>query len=451
MQAESSFVRVLGRRDVLTLAFGAMIGWSWIVLTAEWIGRAGWLGAVCAFLLGGAAMIFIGLTYAELAAAMPEAGGEHVYSLRALGPGWSFVCTWALLLAYISVAAFEAVALPTALSYLVPGIRQGPLWTIGGWQVYASEIAVGAGASILITAVNLRGVRLAAAVQAIVTLVILLAGMLLATGAFFSPLESVTLPAFANGSEGLLGVLVMVPMMFVGFDVIPQSAEEVDLPLHAIGVLLIAAVLMAIAWYVLVIVAVAFTLDGEELARASLATADAGARAWGSPIAGRVVVLAGVAGILSSWNAFVVGGSRAMYALAHSGMLPPVLARLHPRHRTPWAAITLIGLLASIAPFFGRTAMVWFVDAGSFAVVIAYLLVAVSFLKLRRADPEMPRPYRVARGGFVGWAAVVLSVLLSLLYLPGSPVALIWPFEWAMVLGWTLLGAALYLMRGSRF
>ncbi len=73
MTTESSFVRVLGRRDVLTLAFGAMVGWSWIVLTAEWIGRAGWLGAAAAFVIGGMAMIFIGLTYAELAAAMPEA------------------------------------------------------------------------------------------------------------------------------------------------------------------------------------------------------------------------------------------------------------------------------------------------------------------------------------------------------------------------------------------
>lgn len=447
MTTESSFVRVLGRRDVLTLAFGAMIGWSWIVLTAEWIGRAGWLGAAGAFVIGGAAMIFIGLTYAELAAAMPEAGGEHVYSLRALGPVWSYVCTWALLLAYVSVAAFEAVALPTALSYLAPGIRQFPLWTIGGWQVYATEIAIGVAAAFCITLINLLGVRLAAVVQAAVTVVILLAGVLLATGAFFSPLQSVELPGFVDGATGMLGVLVMVPMMFVGFDVIPQSAGEIDLPSRMIGVLLIAAVLMAIAWYVLVIGAVAFTLDSDSLSRSSLATADAGASGWGSPVAGKVVVLAGVAGILSSWNAFVVGGSRVLYALAHSGMLPPLFARLHQRHRTPYAAVLLIGVLAAIAPFFGRTTMVWFVDAGSFAVVIAYLFVAVSFLVLRRREPDMPRPYRVRGGTVVGTTAVALCILLPLLYLPWSPVALVWPYEWAMVLGWAALGGLLFASR----
>ncbi len=202
--------------------------------------------------------------------------------------------------------------MPTAISYLVPGIRQFPLWTIGGWQVYVSEIAIGVGAAFVITLINLFGVKLAAAVQAIVTVVILFAGILLATGALFSPLQSVELPRFVDGATGMLGVLVMVPMMFVGFDVIPQSAEEIDLPMRQIGVLLIAAVVMAIAWYVLVIVAVAFTLDADGLAGASLATADAGARGWRTPWVGKLVVLAGIAGILSSWNAFVVGGSRAI-------------------------------------------------------------------------------------------------------------------------------------------
>jgi amino acid transporter len=128
-------------------------------------------------------------------------------------------------------------------------------------------------------------------------------------------------------------------------------------------------------------------------------------------------------------------------------MLPPLFARLHQRHRTPYAAVILIGVLAAIAPFFGRTTMVWFVDAGSFAVVIAYLFVAVSFLVLRRREPDMPRPYRVRGGKVVGTIAVALCILLALLYLPWSPVALVWPYEWAMVLGWAALGGLLVASR----
>ena len=96
-----------------------------------------------------------------------------------------------------------------------------------------------------------------------------------------------------------------------------------------------------------------------------------------------------------------------------------------------------------IAPFFGRPALVWLVDAGSLATVVAYLLVAAAFLVIRRRYPDLPRPYRVAAPSLVGWLAVAATVFFILLYLPGSPSALVWPEEWAIVLLWTGLGAAL--------
>lgn len=92
-QSSHQLVRVLARKDVLALAFGAMIGWGWIVMTGRWIASAGSLGAITAFVLGGLAIVLVGLTYAELASAMPQVGGEHVYSYRALGHFPSFFCT----------------------------------------------------------------------------------------------------------------------------------------------------------------------------------------------------------------------------------------------------------------------------------------------------------------------------------------------------------------------
>ncbi|MDE0756455.1 MAG: amino acid permease, partial [Woeseiaceae bacterium] len=83
--ADGQFIRVIRQKEVLALSFGAMIGWSWVALTGNWIGGAGSAGAMLAFALGGVVVIFVGLTYAELASAMPQAGGEHVYASRALG------------------------------------------------------------------------------------------------------------------------------------------------------------------------------------------------------------------------------------------------------------------------------------------------------------------------------------------------------------------------------
>lgn len=442
---DGQFIRVLGRRDVLALAFGAIVGWSWVLLTGEWVQTAGSLGAITAFAIGGVAMVFIGLTYAELASAMPEVGGEHVYSYRALGAGASFVCTWSLILAYVTVVAFESVALSTGLAYLIPDFSFGRLWKVAGEDVYFSWIAVSVPTALVMTGVNVLGIKPAAVVQAIVTGIILLSGVLFVTGSLPAGDSANLQPLFRNGMTGTLSVLIMVPMMFIGFDVIPQAAEEIDLPRRLIGVLLVLSVLMALVWYVLMILGVALTFSATELDQVELATATANASVWGGQWAGNLMVIGGIAGIMTSWNAFLVGASRAVYALARAGMLPGWLGHLHPRFNTPYGAILLIGSFACISPLFGRQILIWLINAGGLAVIIAYGMVAVSFLVLRRREPDMPRPFRVAKGTVTGVAALVLSILLLLLYLPGSPAALTWPYEWLICLGWVALGAGFFV------
>jgi amino acid transporter len=130
--------------------------------------------------------------------------------------------------------------------------------------------------------------------------------------------------------------------------------------------------------------------------------------------------------------------------MAKSGQLPAAFARLHPRFNTPHNAIMLIGALSVIAPLFGRPAMVWLVDAGGLGIVVAYAFVALSFLVLRVREPELKRPYAVRYWRFTGVTALVLSVAIAMLYLPFSPAALVWPYEWAIVAGWTILGLALF-------
>jgi APA family basic amino acid/polyamine antiporter len=436
----SAFTRVINRRQVLALAFGAMVGWSWVALTGVWIANAGTLGAMLAFLVGGGALIFVGLTYAELAAAMPLVGGEHVYSARALGRTASFVCTWAILLGYASVVAFEAVALPTVLEYLVPGFSQGYLWTVAGWDVNATWVMTGALAAIAMIIINVLGIRTAAKVQVLVVVIVLASGVALMSGAVIAGDASNLAPRFNGGLAGILSVLVMVPFMFVGFDVIPQSAEEIDLPFAEIGRLLVISIVSAIIWYALVIGAVALSLSDLATSSSSLPTADAATALFGGSWAGKLLVLGGIAGILTSWNAFLIGGSRALYALAKAGQVPKTFAALHPKFHTPHRAILLVGGLAVIAPLFGRPAMVWLVDAGGLGIVTAYAMVALSFLVLRAREPDMERPYRVRNGKPVGYLALGLSIAFASLYLPWSPAALIWPHEWLIVIGWCVLG-----------
>ena len=279
---ETKFLRVLSRREVLALAFGAMIGWSWVVLSADWIKSAGTIGAIMAFLGGGVAMTVIGLTYAELASALPFAGGEHVYSERALGSVASFICTWSIILGYVSVVTFEAVALPTVLDSLIPGLDRVYLWSVAGWDVYLTWVLVGVAGSVGMTVLNVRGVRMAAVLQTVVVGLILLVGLAFILGSVVAGNTSNLEPLFEDGFSGITLVLVMVPFMFVGFDTIPQAAEEINLPFRDIGTVLMLSVFMGVAWYSLIILGVGLMLGPEEYESTDLAAAEANSMIYGS-------------------------------------------------------------------------------------------------------------------------------------------------------------------------
>lgn len=448
-EGSSGFERVLRSREVLTLSFGAMIGWSWILMTGYWVNQAGSVGVLLAFLVGGITVLFIALTYAERVTAMPRAGGEHVYTHHALGATPSFVCTWALLMAYTTVCLFEAVALPTAVAYLVPEVRFGELWTLEDFTVDIGFVLIGVVGAIVMTVINILGIRMAAFVQTVVTMVILLSGIALFTGGALHGEPANLQPPFGQGLSGMLVVLIMVPVLLVGFDVIPQAAEELAVPLKRLGWLLVFSVMLAILWYGAISFAAATSMPGPELANTSMSSGDAAAALWGHPVAGAILVIGGIGGILTSWNAFIIGGSRLMFALANSGFLPKKLGELHPRYHTPWLAILIIGVLSCITPLFGRSILVWFINAGSFGTVLAYIFVPIAFLVLRAKEPELVRPYRLKYGKTVGSIAIVLGVGLFVLFFPPFDSALGRP-EWVIIGMWSCVGVALYSMYGRK-
>ncbi len=396
----SEFNKVLSAWDVLVIAFGAMIGWGWVVYTGDWITKGGVLGGMIGFLIGGIMIYFVGLTYAELTSAMPQAGGEHVFSFKAMGPLGSFVCTWAIVLGYVSVVGFEATALPTIVTYLYPDFLYGYLYTVAGFDIYASWLATAVIIAALITYVNVIGVKTAAFLQTALTIVIGVVGILLivasvVTGSY----QNVEAQAFV----GLSGEDILASVLGVGY---VMNSSQIQASMKGTG----------------------------------LVSADAMALAFNSTIMAKVLIVGGMCGILTSWNSFLIGGSRAMYSMADSYMIPAFFKKLHPKYHTPVNALALIGLLSMLAPFFGRKMLVWIVDAGNFGCVLAYCFVAVSFVILRKKAPEMARPYKVKHYKLVGFLAVVMSGTMIVMYLiPGSPAALA-PVEWGLVIGWAGLG-----------
>ena len=455
-QKKSEFNKVLNAWDILVIAFGAMIGWGWVVSTGGWIEKGGVIGAALGFVIGGIMIFFVGLTYAELTAAMPQCGGEHVFSYREMGSTGSFICTWMIVLGYVSVACFEACAFPTIITYLWPGFLKGYMYTVAGFDIYASWLITAIVIAFLIMLINIIGAKTAAILQTVLTCIIGGAGILLIVASVINgTVDNLDGQIFAGTTAGvnikaIIGVAAMSPFYFIGFDVIPQAAEEINVPPKKIGNILILSVVLAVIFYAFVIIAVGFVMNPGDIIASQeatgLVTADAMAAAFNTKIMAKVIIVGGMCGIVTSWNSFLLGGSRAMYSMAESYMIPKFFAKLHPKHKTPVNALILIGILTMLAPFAGRKMLVWISDAGNFGCCFAYCMVALSFMILRKKEPDMPRPYKVPCYKFFGTMAVIMSGFMVAMYcIPGSGGNLILQ-EWLMVLGWSALGVVFYVV-----
>lgn len=446
----NEFNRVLSTLDVLVVAFGAMIGWGWVVASGQWIETGGVIGAALGFVIGGIMIYFVGLTYAELTTAMPKCGGEQHFSFTAFGPLGSFICTWALILSYVGVVAFEACSFPTILQYIFPGIQKGYLYTIAGFDVYLSWVLIAVAMAVFITYINIRGTKKAATLQTILTITIAVVGLvLIAASAFAGTADNISAHPFEGEgySSILLNVLkvaIMTPFFLLGFDVIPQAAEEIKVPLKKLGGLMILSIVLAVAFYALIVLAIGAVMSPsqitESMGTTGLVTADAMAVAFGSKTMAKVLILGGLCGIVTSWNSFLIGGSRLLYSMANSNMVPHTFSKLHNKHKTPVAALLLLGTISVAAPFLGRAMLIWIVDAANFACCIAYCMVAVSFLVVRRKHPDMARPFRVKNGRLIGCFAVLMSGMMVVMYvLPGTGCSLTWQ-EWIIVGIWIVMG-----------
>ena len=455
MSEKNRFKKVMSSTDILVVAFGAMIGWGWVVSSGRWIQNAGVIGTVIAFVIGGVMIYFVGMTYAELTPAMPKVGGEHVFSYMAFGSTGSFICTWALILSYIGVVCFEAVSLPTIISYIFPSFNKVYLYSVAGSDVYLTGVILASTCTIGIIIINILGIKAASILQTILTVTIAVVGVILvvasAVNGNVSNLENQIIIGEGSASvKNIFSVAVVAPFFLFGFDVIPQVAEEINIPLKKIAKVLLLSIICAVAFYGLVVFAVGYALNTEEIANAmkgsGLVTATAMEKVFNSTVMAKVLIIGGLCGVVTSWNSFLIGGSRAIFSMAESRMIPGRFSILHKKHKTPVNALLLIGVLSLVAPFFGRTMLIWISDAASFACCLAYCMVSLSFLILRKKRPDLQRPYKVKHYKFVGITASILSGMMVILYLiPGSGSSLTVQ-EWIIVGGWTVLGFVFFVI-----
>lgn len=439
--------------DVWGLALGAIIGWGCFVLPGNtFLPKAGPLGTAIGMIIGGALVVVIALSYGYLIRKYPTSGGEFIYTKETMGKGHAFVCGWGMILAYWSLVPLNATALALISRYLFPGIiQQGLLYEVAGWEVYAGEVVVASVFIVLMAVVNIYGIKQAAWIQTAIALT-LVGGILIITALIFAmgpDMENLA-PAFPDGRrwwKGVFSIVAMAPWAYIGFDCIPQSAEEYNFSHKRSTRIMIQAIAIAAMLYIMIntITAVGFQLWQELLhnKEAAWATGFVVKNVLGT--AG--LVLLGIAmfcAVISGMNAFYISTSRLMYAMAQDGALPKIFGRLGVKHGTPRNAILFVMILSLSAPWFGREVLSWIVDMTSVgaAVVFAYTTAAAAILAKKHGHKVQM---------WIGVAGCVFSLFfLSLLVIPGMPGFL--SIQSQVCLGiWVVLGIVFYLIRRNGY
>ena len=442
--SRNTLSKVLGRTDIIAIGFGTMVGWSWIVMAASWVNEAGLLGTVTAFIVGGAIILAIGLTYGELTAALPLTGGEFVFAYRAMGKRVGWIVGWIMSLAYIGVAAWEGIALATAIDYILPIQSMGPIWEVAGYQVYWSWSLVGMAGALVITALNLFGARPAMLFQVMATAALMVTSLLILFGGIsFGSVDNVG--KLFTSFDGFAYVFLMVPAMLIGFDVIPQSAEEMNISPKNIGKMLLVCILISLIWYFILIVGVSIAAPLEIRSSGVIPVADVASYLFNGEVFSAVIISGGIFGILTTWNGFFIGATRLIFSMGRARAIPPVFGTVHKKYKTPWAATLLVGAVCILAPLLGRNALAWFVDTSSMCALFSYIFVVLSFIILKIKEPELVRPLKIRGGIPFGIIILIVTVLYFMLYISENlSIHTIGP-EFVITILWILGGVILYL------
>lgn len=428
--------RSLSTWAVLFLAVGSVIGTGIFVILGVVVPLAG-PAVVLSFIMAGIVCLLSGLSYAEVASTLPSSGSVYSYTYASVGELAAWVVGWCLILDYgVGVAA---VSVGWA-EYLNAGLQQA-----FGWQIPDSLSSAPQQGGILnlpaallvlvMAAVVSFGVQESARVNSLLVLLklALIAMVLVIT---FSGFESANLTPFAPlGIAGVLAAAGKLVFAYAGFDAAAVAGAEAKNPRKAVPIAILGALSLITVLYTLVALAAVAARPWQEFdgtgGEAVLATLVV--EVSGNPWTSEIISVGAIIAIISVVLALLYTLSRIIYTMSKDGLLPKVLGVVSPKRRTPvvatWSLAGLLALLAAFVPLGELAAAI------SLGTLVAFTLVNVSVLVLRRTRPELPRLFRVPGGPVIPVVAIILNVIL-LTTLPG--------ITWIAFSIWLVAGVAMY-------
>ena len=439
----------LSEKFVWAIAYGSCIGWGAFILPGDWIKQSGPIAASIGIVIGALLMILIAVSYGALVEKFPVSGGAFAFSYLSFGRYVSFFSSWFLTFGYVCVVALNATAFSLLVKFLLPDLlNNGKLYTIAGWDVYITEIIIATVLLLVFMLVAIRGASVSGSLQYYFCVAMVV--LLMFFGSFFgNNFAFENLQPLANPKSGWFTSIIMIvavaPWAYVGFDSIPQTAEEFNFSPNKTFKLIVYSLLAASLTYVVMILYTGWLSTNNASLNGNLWVTGAETQSAFGYIGLGVLAIAIIMGIFTGLNGFLMSASRLLFSMGRSGIMPTAFSKLHSKYKTPYVAIIFLVAVTLIAPWLGRTALTWIVDMSSTGVSIAYFITCLSAAKLFSFNKES-NTYGPVYKTFAIFGSIVSFIFLLLLLVPGSPASLSMPSYIALG-GWLVIGLIFFVIR----
>jgi len=474
-QAQSpKLQRQLSPMHVWALAFGCVIGWgSFINPGKKFLPNSGVAGTAIAMVLGALVMIIIAFSYSYMVPKYPEAGGEFTFTKKCFGKNAAFLCGWFLVAAYLTNVPMNS----TAIGLIVDGLdgsadilKFGFHYSIAGFDIYMGEMLLATAILLLFGYLNIVGVRKAGFVQTILSSLLIVSVFSLFIGGLVSaktkginmhPIwgfdKAAAMAANATTAEigqyahkGFSGILsailatfAIAPWAFVGFDTIPQAAEEFNFSFRKVSLIMVVAIVFGCFVYTSnnTVSAAALANWPERVMAGEWVLLVAAEELLGT--FGKVLIGVGVScAVLSGIMGFYLASSRLMFSMSRDGYLPAWFSVVDKKYGTPKNAILFCIAVSLSGPILGREALGWFVDMSAIGASMGYFFTCASTLvTLKRDQDGTPFLHRMAVTGVI---FSIAFMILQLIPIPGLSGVHFCNESYMLLVAWIVIGAVFY-------
>ncbi len=477
----NSLRRQLSPMHVWAIAFGCVIGWgSFINPGKKFLPNSGVAGTTIAMILGALVMIIIAFSYAYMVPKYPNAGGEFSFAKNTFGKHMAFLCGWFLVVAYLTNVPMNS----TAIGLIVDGLdgsadilKFGFHYNIAGFDIYMGEMLLSMTVLILFGWLNMIGVRKAGIVQTILSSLLVTCVFVLflsavfsakakgvnmrpiwgfdkaaakAAGAVTADISQYAHTGTAGALSAILATFAIAPWAYVGFDAIPQAAEEFNFSFKKVSFIMMIAIVFGCFVYVSNNAVAAAALENwpERVMAGDWVLLIAAEELLGN--FGKVLIGLGVScAVLSGIMGFYLASSRLMYSMSREGYLPEWFGKVNEKYGTPRNAILFCILVSLSGPILGREALGWFVDMSAIGASIGYFFTCASTLKTEKRDEDGSAFLRAMAITGIGFSLAFM--VLQLIPIPGLSGVHFGKESYIMLVVWVLLGLIFYLKQRKEF